>query len=160
MLSLPGVNDNFNSYNCEEWDESGKEIIHKITTNVEGDIVAAITNIEGGDLDVFILMDCEDSQSCVASEDNTATAINQPAGTYSFQNVPPGLYRVVITSLPGPDWYVTLPHQAGAPNDAGEVDNDSDFEQITLESHEIEVLSEETDEEMRIACQCLQKPSY
>lgn len=72
---------NFNSYSCENWDESGKEIIYQITTTATGDISATVSNDNEGDLDVFILSTCN-NMACLAAADQTATAQNQPAGTY------------------------------------------------------------------------------
>lgn len=72
---------NYPGYSCIGWDESGKEIVHKITTTAAGDITAALTNISGGDLDVFILSSCN-SNACLAADDVTATASSQPPGTY------------------------------------------------------------------------------
>lgn len=73
---------NFDTYDCENWDESGKELVYRITTETQGDIVATLSNDTQGDLDVFIISDCMDSQSCIAAGDEVATAINQPAGAY------------------------------------------------------------------------------
>ena len=79
---------NFASYPaCQPWDESGNEVIHKITTGATGDITATLTNLVGGDLDVFILTACDNAASCIAAGTNDnngdiATATNQAAGTY------------------------------------------------------------------------------
>ena len=74
---------NFSAYGagCPDWDESGKELVYQITTTAMGDITATLSNINGGDLDIFILNGCN-SDACVAGNDATATASNQPAGTY------------------------------------------------------------------------------
>ena len=87
VLTISGASNtgaiNISTYgaSCPAWDESGKELVYQITTTSTGDITATLSNINGGDLDIFILNGCN-SDACVAGNDATATASNQPAGTY------------------------------------------------------------------------------
>jgi hypothetical protein len=69
-------------YSCADWDESGPEQVHVITTTIAGDIRATISNVaDGEDLDVFILNACDPLQ-CVGHGDGTAIYANAPPGTY------------------------------------------------------------------------------
>ena len=69
------------TYSCQsDWDESGPEIVHTITTTEEGDLTATISNLSA-DMDVFILDACNPN-SCVAYGNDTATYADAPAGTY------------------------------------------------------------------------------
>lgn len=79
--STIGGTSSVSSYNCINRDESGPEKIYKFSTNGASPIVATLSNISGGDVDVFILNDCNAS-ACVAFDDNVATLSNVPAGTY------------------------------------------------------------------------------
>lgn len=68
------------SYACVNWNESGPEKVHKITTNATGTITATLSGMTA-DLDVFILNSCNNN-SCVAYGNITATYTSAPAGTY------------------------------------------------------------------------------
>ncbi len=68
-------------YNCTSRDESGPEKVYKFSTNGTSPIVATLSNVSGGDVDVFILNGCSAS-ACVAFDDNVATLSTVPAGTY------------------------------------------------------------------------------
>ncbi|HNW88617.1 MAG TPA: thiol protease/hemagglutinin PrtT [Bacteroidales bacterium] len=72
-------NSNVSTYGCISWNESGPEIVHKITIGT-GDITATLSNMTS-DLDVFILGSCSISD-CLASGDNDATISGASAGTY------------------------------------------------------------------------------
>ena len=63
-----GGSQNVSSYGCSPWSEAGPEVVHSLTTPfIQGEITATLSNLNGVDLDVFILQDtlC-DSDSCVA----------------------------------------------------------------------------------------------
>jgi len=72
---------NVDLYSCISWDESGPEIVHRITAFMSGgDITATLSDLSP-DLDVFILSAC-DPTSCVAYGDAAATYHNAPVGPY------------------------------------------------------------------------------
>lgn len=91
---------------------------------------------------------------------NNNPILGQTGGPYLFQLVPPGSYEVVFTAA-APDADNTLyrlsPHDVtGGTDDINDTDDDSDAnttvsgDVTTGATHEIIVLSGETDEEMRI----------
>lgn len=93
---------NFANYACYDFDHSGKEIIHTITTTSTGNITAALSNLNGVDLDVLILTDCNMASSCIAGNDVSTTASNQAAGTYyivveGYQGAE-GSYTLTVTA--------------------------------------------------------------
>jgi len=69
-------------YGCALWDESGPEVVHQITTTNDGDLAATLSNLNGVDLDVFILDACEPESGCMACGDTSTTYQDAPAGTY------------------------------------------------------------------------------
>ena len=101
-LNLPyngttiGASSNVNSYHCANWDVSGPEKVHRITTTVAGNIRATLTNLSA-DLDVFILTACDPS-SCVAVGDNHTV----------YPNAPPGTYYIVVDGCNGASGSYTL----------------------------------------------------
>ncbi len=91
------------SYSCVAWDETGPEFVYELTVAGGGpfDVSAAITNVVGGDLDVFILSAC-DSDTCLAYGDDTATVSDVAAGTVLYvvvdgKNSGYGSYDVTFT---------------------------------------------------------------
>jgi hypothetical protein len=86
--STTGRSNNIAAYSCISWDESGPEAIYGFTLTGSGtyNVTAELSNISGGDLDVFLLAagGCESGQCLTANSygDTTATAENVPAGTY------------------------------------------------------------------------------
>ena len=63
------------------YQETGKEVVHQITTSYPGRISASITNLNGNNLDVFILSYCN-QDSLLAYGDSVAFADNTDPGTY------------------------------------------------------------------------------
>jgi hypothetical protein len=70
-----------NVYNKTYWHNTGKEKVHKITTFYPGRISATISNLNGKNLDVFILK-YADRNCSLASGDSVATADDTEPGTY------------------------------------------------------------------------------
>jgi hypothetical protein len=70
------------AYGCTSWNESGPEMVQQITTTRDGDLTATLSNLDGVNLDVFILDACDPESGCLASGDTSATYENAPAGTY------------------------------------------------------------------------------
>ncbi len=70
-----------NIYNGTYWHNTGKEKVHKITTTYPGRISATISNLNGKNLDVFILK-YADRNCSLASGDSVATADDTEPGTY------------------------------------------------------------------------------
>jgi len=70
-----------NTYMSAYWHSTGKEKVHKITTSFPGRISATITNLNGKNLDVYILKYA--NRNCMlAYGDSVALADNTQAGTY------------------------------------------------------------------------------
>lgn len=77
--STIAATNNVNAYSCTN-NESGPEVVYKVTTSKAGRLVATLSDL-GSNLDVFILRSCN-PQDCVAFGDVQATLANAPAGTY------------------------------------------------------------------------------
>jgi len=75
-----------NTYSCDQWDYSGPEKVHSITTTSVGDLAATLSN-HADSLDVLILSDC-DPETCIdyayGPGSITAAYPDAPAGTYSI----------------------------------------------------------------------------
>jgi hypothetical protein len=84
-----GGQSSFGSYSCIAWNESGPERVHTITLGSAGTLTATLSNLTGGDLDVFILSSCS-SSSCLAFGDNAAVA-----------SVGPGTYYILVDGFNG-----------------------------------------------------------
>jgi len=69
------------TYGCSARTENGPETVYKVVTTSTGDLSATLSNLNGKNLDVFILKGC-DPTSCAAYGDTTANYANAPAGTY------------------------------------------------------------------------------
>ncbi|MGA1864284.1 MAG: putative Ig domain-containing protein [bacterium] len=95
-----GPPNNVSSYNCSSWNESGPEVIHRVTIS-SGSIKAELSNLEA-DLDVFILSSCEAS-SCVAYG-NYIAEYQGGSGVYYIvvdgYNGAAGAYTITVTSDP------------------------------------------------------------
>ena len=74
--------DSYSGTGCFQSDETGREKVHTITTTAPGDLTATLSNLNGIDLDVFVLDACDPESSCVACGDVSATYNDAPAGTY------------------------------------------------------------------------------
>lgn len=88
-----------NSYGCTDWNEGGPEVVHRITTTfIQANITATLSNLDGVDLDVFILKEnqCE-SDIC-------------EAGNYSatYTQAPPGNHYIVVDGCNGAAGSYTL----------------------------------------------------
>ncbi|NPA67545.1 MAG: T9SS type A sorting domain-containing protein [Chlorobi bacterium] len=70
-----------NTYGSIDYQETGKEVVHQITTTYAGRIRASITDLNGNNLDVFILSDCN-QDSLLAYGDSIAVADGTESGTY------------------------------------------------------------------------------
>jgi hypothetical protein len=100
-------NSNFNTYSCTGGQqEAGKEKIHTITITQPSDLTATLTNLNGEDLDIHILGSCA-ATSCIARDDNVATATGLAAGTYfvvvdgfGAAGVNEGAYTLEVTCTP------------------------------------------------------------
>jgi len=106
-----------NNYNCTTWDEYGSEVVYRgYSTAIHGDLSATLTNLNGVDLDVFILKSC-DSNNCVAFGNYTADYDDAPPGTYflvvdgygsEFELSHKGPYTITITAECSPAVGLTL----------------------------------------------------
>lgn len=67
---------------CTSWNESGPEVVHQITTTSDGHLTVTLSDLNGVDLDVFILDACDPDSGCMACGDITTTYEDAPAGTY------------------------------------------------------------------------------
>jgi hypothetical protein len=101
MEGLPMVN----TYSCDEWDYSGPENVHSITTTSFGDIAATLSNHADG-LDVLILSGC-DPDSCIAYAYGPGTI------TATYTDAPAGTYFVVVDGYGGASGAYTLTVEAG-----------------------------------------------
>jgi len=94
------------SYTCNGWGEPGPERVHTVTVSADGTLEATISNFTG-DLDVFILSDC-DPATCVAAGDLTASLTTAVAGQS---------YYIVVDGYDGSgsayDILVSCPEVAG-----------------------------------------------
>ena len=70
-----------NKYTGLSWHNTGKEKVHKITTSYPGRISATLSNLNGKNIDVFILK-YADRNCLLASGDSIAIADDAEAGTY------------------------------------------------------------------------------
>jgi hypothetical protein len=116
---------NVSTYNCQTWNESGPEKVHKIVTGSTGTITATLSGMSV-DLDVFILSGCNETQ-CVASGDNSASYANAPAGTYYIvvdgYNGASGAYTLNVTCSGG-----------GTPSSCDTISNVGSSESLTYYS--------------------------
>jgi hypothetical protein len=87
---------NVSSYNCSEWDESGPEVIHTVTTSKTGILRAELSDLEA-DLDVYILSSCE-ADSCLAFGNYTA----------EYPDAAPGTYYIIVDGFRGAQGGYTL----------------------------------------------------
>lgn len=77
-----GGNSNISNYGCQNWLDNGPENVFTINTTTTGTISATLSNLNGIDLDVWILNGC-DPLNCVGIvSSNNATFTNAPSGTY------------------------------------------------------------------------------
>ncbi len=82
------------------------------------------------------------------------TATSDGTGLYEFLLLPPGNYILTVNNtqnLGGADYFLSLQDAAGTPGDAGDVDNDSDANQLTGETHIVEIESDEQQEDIDFA---------
>ncbi len=77
-----GGSNNVSVYGCNSWVDSGPEKVHSITTTSVGDITASLSNLNGIDLDVWILGSCDPSNCLGSVLSNSSTYLNAPPGTY------------------------------------------------------------------------------
>ena len=80
------------SYEGCSWNESGSEVLHRITTTAAGRLRAEISNIDPADqdLDVFILTDCV-----------AGAAVTYGDMVAEYENAPPGTYYIVVDGYNG-----------------------------------------------------------
>ncbi len=78
-------------------------------------------------------------------------ATSDGGGMYEFLLLPPGDYILNVNTNVLTDYYLSLQDAAGTPGDAGDVDNDSDANQITGETHTVEIESNEQQEDIDFA---------
>ncbi|MCT4580786.1 MAG: hypothetical protein N4A35_05145, partial [Flavobacteriales bacterium] len=98
---------NISAYtSCAPQPENGKEKIHSITITQQSDLTAALTNLNGVDLDIHILSSCN-AGGCLARHDHTATATNLAPGTYLIAvdgygstSSQQGAYTLTVTCTP------------------------------------------------------------
>ncbi|MCP4799534.1 MAG: hypothetical protein GY893_06235 [bacterium] len=76
--STEGIPDSCNSYSCEEWDESGGEIIYEL--EVDQPIILHATLFSEPDLDLILLSDC-DPDLCIGMASSEFSA-EIDSGTY------------------------------------------------------------------------------
>ncbi len=75
------------TYGCNSWTETGPERVHTITLQDSGSIAATISNFTG-DLDVYILSNCN-ANDCIG---------NVYGKSALYKNAPPGTYYIVVDS--------------------------------------------------------------
>ncbi len=80
---------NFDVYSCCNWEEGGKEKIYRFTLDQWTRVDFSFESL-GADLDMFILTDCADSNSCIAYGDNEIV-----------KDLDPGTYYLVIDGYNG-----------------------------------------------------------
>ncbi len=73
-------NSNFDSYSCCNWEETGKEKIYRLVLDDWADVDISFTSLSA-DLDLFILTDCNNPDSCISYGDNEIST-RLDAGTY------------------------------------------------------------------------------
>ncbi len=82
-----GSTDAIDSYGCSGWDESGPEYTYWYYAYSSGDVRVSLSNVVGGDLDIFVLEDdgtngCSQG-ACIAVDGSSAT-FTAVAGTYYY----------------------------------------------------------------------------
>lgn len=75
------ASNNFEIYSCNTQTYSGNENIHEIVLNDTTDIDVSLSNLNGEDLNLFLLSSC-DTSSCIANADTSLSANNLLPGTY------------------------------------------------------------------------------
>ncbi len=78
------------TYGCNNWTETGPERVHKITISDTAQLGVTIRNFTG-DLDVYILGNC-DPQSCLGTVYSSSAL---------YKNAPPGEYYIVVDADDG-----------------------------------------------------------
>ena len=76
------------------------------------------------------------------------TSTSAGGGLYEFLLLPPGDYILTVNTNVLTDYFLSLQDQAGAPGDAGDAGNDSDADQVTGETHIVEIESDEQQEDI------------
>ncbi|MBU0509516.1 PPC domain-containing protein [bacterium] len=76
-----GGNSNVRSYCCTPWDEDGPEKVYTIIVPNNGNLSVALSNITGGDVDVFVLNAC-DPAACLGAGDESVDLTGLSYGTY------------------------------------------------------------------------------
>ena len=97
----------FDSYSCGSQAEQGKEIIHTLTLTQASDISAALSNLNGVDLDVQVLSSC-DAMTCLGRGNNVANVNALAPGTYYIvvdgfgtgSGAVEGSYTLTVTCTP------------------------------------------------------------
>jgi hypothetical protein len=104
--SLPAYSNIMGAYLGLPWDESGPEVVHKITLSQPSDLRAALLDWEDGqDLDVIILAAPCNSDNWLVAGDYVAVYENAPAGDYyiavdGYQG-DAGTYRLMVAAAFG-----------------------------------------------------------
>ena len=101
---------NFNSYGCGPQDEFGKEKVHRITIDSAAAFTAVVQNLSV-DLDIHLLTDSCDPNSCIARDDNTIGIDTLQPGTYyividgfgTSQTAQAGTYELYIECVAIPN---------------------------------------------------------
>ena len=75
-----GQTNEFSEYSCSTWDESGPEFIYQLDLAEAKDVTVSISP-SGCDLDIFLLTNCEDPESCIDYGNYNFTT-SLAAGTY------------------------------------------------------------------------------
>jgi len=106
-------------------------------------------------LDGVDIMITDDLGGGVTDLDGNAVIMQNSAGggLYEFLLLPPGDYILTVNTTVnlGDDYYLSLQDAAGTPGDAGDVANDSDANQLTGETHTVEIESDEQQEDIDFA---------
>jgi len=107
---------------------------------------------DGGEpgLDGVDIMITDDLGGGVTDLDGNAviTSTSTGGGLYEFLLLPPGDYILTVNTNVLTDYFLSLQDQAGAPGDAGDAGNDSDADQVTGETHIVEIESDEQQEDI------------
>jgi cysteine-rich repeat protein len=102
--TLFGSTDVVDSYSCVSWNESGREYAYSFTAPITGQVSAALSNLDGVDLDVFVI----DAEAC--SSEN-CTAFGNTSATFSA--VAGETYYVVVDGFDGAEGDYTLDLSCG-----------------------------------------------
>jgi cysteine-rich repeat protein len=104
--SLFGSTDVVDSYSCISWNESGPEYTYSFTAPSTGDVTASLTNLDGIDLDVFVIGD-----SLAGCASSNCTSFGNSSATFSA--IAGETYYVVVDGFNGAEGNYTVDLSCG-----------------------------------------------